>query len=129
MSRIVKHVDRGIASNTRTQNYTNDDAEVGDILMVGASLGRPAHEVRIESSGGSMSVRLNVLQTVFPQRGVVDGLAHTGQMLNLAGGVEYQTTDTALITIETGTIYTITTVPINDIELVTVSGTFDIFTA
>lgn len=128
MSDITKWVSRGIPSAYRSQNFVNADAVQGDIILVKDSLGRPARNVIIECEKGPTRVRFNVYQKVYQYRPDVDGLMNTSHLYNVASGVSYIDTTMAFVDVEAGSIFTIDkTLAVSDIQLVTVSGDFDIF--
>ena len=125
MSDITKKVDRGVPPATRTQNFTQADASEGDILMVQDSLGRPAKKVFIETTA-TMQVRFNVYHKVYPLRDGRD-LMDTAHLPNLTGGGLVKDSTGAIISLEADESFEIDgSFPVNDIELVTVSGNFDI---
>ena len=131
MSDIIKKVDRGVPSAQRTQNFTEVDAAAdGDILKIEESLGRVAMHVVIENkTGGAMTVKFNVIRTVFPNRTKEDYDNPYPEMYkNLALGQVVEDTTGALVTINpTETFELDNDLPVKDIKLVTVSTTFDIF--
>ena len=125
MSDITKRVNRGIPCTQRTQSFTELDAGAGDVLMIEASLGHPAHILTVESAGG-MSLRLNVHQTVYPNRQGGD-LMWTEHMPNLALGQNYKDNSMALIDLVSGeTMVFDDGTPVKDLEIVTVAGSFEI---
>lgn len=127
MADITKKSDRNIPPNQRSVRFTDTDSDVGDILMVKDSLGHSAQHLTIDSQLG-MTIRLNVYQTVFPLRDTNDGLTQWWPGLpNLALGQTYKNTTNALIEIGSGETFVLDDeVPVDDIELVTVSGNFSI---
>ena len=131
MSDIIKKVDRGVPSAQRTQNFTEVDATAdGDILKIEESLGRVAMHVVIENkTGGAMTVKFNVIRTVFPNRTKEDYDNPYPEMYkNLALGQVVEDTTGALVTINAGDTFELDNdLPVKDIKLVTVSTTFDIF--
>ena len=131
MSDIIKKVDRGVPSAQRTQNFTEVDAAAdGDILKIEESRGRVAMHVVLEKkTGGAMTVKFNVIRTVFPNRTKEDYDNPYPEMYkNLALGQVVEDTTGALVTINpTETFELDNDLPVKDIKLVTVSTTFDIF--
>lgn len=128
MSDITKPVDRRIPVAERTQSFTEADATTGDILMIEDSLGRPANVLTIESAGG-MAFRVNVYQMVAPPREGND-LMFTAGMPNLALAQRVKTDTQALIELEPDETFVLDDeLVIRDMELVTVSGTFEIITS
>ena len=131
MSDIIKKVDRGVPSAQRTQNFTEVDATAdGDILKIEESLGRVAMHVVIENkTGGPLTVKFNVIRTVFPNRTKEDYDNPYPEMYkNLALGQVVEDTTGALVTINAGDTFELDNdLPVKDIKLVTVSTTFDIF--
>ena len=70
--------------------FDENDAGVGDILMVRDSLGgRPASHVSIDATA-AISVKFNVVQTIYPLRKQGEGFSEpdTGYR-NIGQGVEY----------------------------------------
>jgi hypothetical protein len=129
MTKITKRVDRGIPSLSRTQQFTQVDAVAGDILMIADSLGHPAHFVTITATD-EVSFRLNTIQMVYPRQPDDNGLMLTSHMPCPALGQEYQSAEGAITLVGANATLTLdNTVPIDDLELVTVSGVFDIFVA
>ena len=130
MADITKKVDRAINSNLRAQTFTEADASQGDVILVKASLGRPARTVTIETSAG-MSVKFNVYRDVYQARGYEGDLMYTAHMPNLTSGGPVKGDSAALESIDAGDVFELNKeLPVNDIELVTVSGgTFSIFVA
>lgn len=127
MGDVVKKVDRIVLPTSRTQNFTQADASQGDILLVKDSLGHAASHVTVEAFS-LLQLRFNVYHKVFPKRKTSTGLPGTYHLDNLTSGMDIIDTTGALVTVEAGTTYELDNeFPINDIELVTVSGLFDIF--
>jgi hypothetical protein len=131
----VKKVDRGIPVLQRSQNFTNADANQGDVLMVHDSLGYPASHVIIEASNGPVKVRFNVYQTIYPRRPYDQLLRNdlpnisSGVLLNTSSG-NLTNSSIGVVNVETGTTYTMNRlIAVSDIQLDTVSGNFDIFVA
>lgn len=124
MADITKKVDRGIPPTTRTQNFTQNDAVEGDILMIRESLGRPARKVLIEADA-DMAVRFNVYRKIYPFRDGRD-LTNTDHLPLLLSGVQIQSDEGALISLASDETFEMESLPISDIELVTISGSFDI---
>ena len=128
MSERTKRVDRNLPSPYRSVNFTNADAVEGDILLIKESLGRPALNCTIECGGFDMEVRFNVKRTIYPPVPIREGRVFGDHLPYLVSGEDYLDTTVASISIEAGTVYEWETGPaIQDIELVTVSGNFDIF--
>lgn len=128
MADITKKVDRGIFPTSRTQNFTEADAGAGDVLMVEQSLGHVARHVVIETDA-LLELRLNVYRKAYPRRAPFgDGLTDIDHLPNVAAGVDITDDTGALISIEGGTTYELDNdVPVRDIQLLAVSGNFDIF--
>jgi hypothetical protein len=127
MSKIFRRVDRNIPVTLRSQEFSNLDAVEGDVLMVETSLGKLASHATIRTVNGSLRVRFNVYQTVFPHRG--NDSLNAQYTLNTASGTEYKLgeADTADYIVEADTsVDFFNRFPIRDIELVTVSGTFTV---
>ena len=130
MSNITKFVDRGISPTARSQVFTQADATTGDILLVADSLGRPASTLQLSSVGG-MTIRMNVLRTVFPPA-PMNGLQSPGQFegLNLKLGVSVEDTSQTVQTIAANGTFTLDkAIPISDIKIVSVTGNFNIYVA
>lgn len=131
MSDVTKTVDRGISANERTQNFTQVDAGAGDILLIKASLGRPARTLQVESVGG-MTFRMNTRRTIFPLRTLADGLADNYDNVPQQLALPQVINDTtgALVTLAAGETFNLDAeLPVSDISIITVSGNFDIFVA
>ena len=129
MADITKKVGRDIAPPFRSQNFTRADAAEGDILLIEDSLGHPASHVTIEADL-DMRVRFNVYYTVFPRRFGQgwDSMSDADHLYELSSGVQVQRDDNGFIDIEAGATYEFERdMPIADIELITVSGNFDIW--
>lgn len=132
MADIVKKVDRGVASAQRTQNFTEADAAVdGDILKIEESLGRVATHIVIENTAGSgaMTVRFNVIRTIYPNRTKEDyDCLYPEMYKNLALGQIIEDTTGALVTIGAGETFELDNdLPVKDIKVVTRATTFSIF--
>ncbi len=140
MSDVIKAVNRAVPVLQRSQNFTNADAAQGDVLKVADSLGYPASHVTIEATGGALKVCFNVWQTVFnnygdQSRGYLYGTDHLPNvtsghsfMINTQSGVGAN--PAGAVTIEAGETYTIDRVlAVSDIQLVIVSGNFDVWVA
>ena len=129
MPNITKKVDRGVAPQHRSQTFTDVDAVAGDILLVEASLGKPAKTVHIESSTDGMTVRFNVLRTIYPYFPDAGG-AIQNPRFNLASGVEVEDTTQGVVTIDQDETFSLDDdIPVSDIKIVTVSGVFEVFVA
>jgi hypothetical protein len=131
LSDITKVVNQNVPPALRSVNFHNEDAGEGDILLVRDSLGRDAQNVTIKCTVADMRIRFNVYHTVFPPRtGVAASgdLMYTSHMANLTSGEQIQDTSVAFVDISAGETYEWETGPlVRDIELVTVSGFFDIW--
>lgn len=128
MAKVTKKIGKHI--EIKSQNFSNLDASEGDVLMVKDSLGKPASFARFVTKNGALKVRFNVYQTIFPHR-PADGL-HAEYAYNMMSGQEYKLdeNEAAEFTIETDTAYELNKAfPIKDVELVTVSGTWDLLVA
>jgi hypothetical protein len=127
---ITKKVNRGVPVNQRSVRFTETDAVTGDVLLVKDSLSKSASHVTIESEADGLRVRLNVYHTVFPLRQVGDGLDADNmgfQGPNLALGQVYQDDTNAMFVIDQNETLTFDDdLPIDDIELITISGDFTI---
>ena len=132
MANIIKKVDRGVPRAQRTQNFTQADGAVnGDILKVEESLGKMAKHIVIEvpSGGGSMTVRFNVIRTIYPDRTKEEyDCLYPEMYKNLALGHEVEDTTGALVTIGAGETFELDNdLPVKDIKIVSASTNFDIF--
>lgn len=127
MTDIIKKVDRGIPANQRSQVFTNADGGAGDVILVKDSLGRHAQQVTVEATN-PMSIRFNVYRYVFSQRQTGQGMTQWWPGLdNLATGTRVKDNTNALIELDAGDTFELDNeMPVNDIELVTVSGVFTI---
>ena len=128
MADIIKKVDRGISSDQRTQNFTNIDANAGDILKIQESLGRVARHIVIEA-GAAMTVRFNVIRIIYPDktREEYDCL-YPGMYKNLALGQTVEDTTGALVSIGAGETFELDNdLPVKDIKIESAAGAFDIF--
>jgi hypothetical protein len=128
MADITKKVDRGVPSPERNQNFTNTDANAGDILKVKDSLGRVAKHVVIEA-GGAMTVRFNVIRTIYPDRTKEDyDCLYPEMYKNLALGQTIEDTTGALVSIGAGETFELDNdLPVKDIKIESAAGAFDIF--
>jgi hypothetical protein len=127
MADVIKRVSRGLPPRQRLQIFDQTDAGAGDVILVKDSLAKPASRVTIESVGG-MTIRFNVYQTVFPQRQAGDG-QYSDQFggANVSQGVQHKDTSMGIVTIASGgTLELNDDMPINDIEIVSVTGDFTI---
>jgi hypothetical protein len=129
MADITKKVDRSVAPTMRSQTFTNSDADEGDVILVEDSLGHKASHVSIEATD-TMVVRFNVYRKIFAKRTNVDGL-WDGNSLNLTRGGRIKSdldATEATVEIASGSSFELDEdLPVADIELVTVSGVFEIF--
>lgn len=127
MTDVKKLVDRGVPSNQRSQVFTDTDAGTGDVILVKDSLGRHAQQMTINATD-PMSVRVNVYRYIFPQRKTGEGFTQWWPGLdNIAQGTKVKDDTNALINIAANETFELTNeMPITDIELVTVSGVFEI---
>lgn len=130
MAEITKLVDKNKPANQRSQVFTQADAGTGDIILVQNSLGKAAHVCIIEAVG-AMTVRFNVLRTIYPDRDQSDGLfipGITAGTPNLAKGVSVVDTSSAVITIAANSTFSLDNdLPVIDIQLVSAGGNFEIF--
>jgi hypothetical protein len=129
MADITKRVDRGIPPNQRSQNFTEADAGDGDIILVKESLGKTANTVLIETAA-EMVLRFNVKRTMYPPATLNDGLVdgYGSSRLLLGSGLEYTDESNGTVTLlATETLELKDDLPVNDIQILTVSGVFDIF--
>lgn len=125
MSDITKKIGRHIPSNQRQQIFTNADAVEGDILLIKDSLGRPARKINITATD-VVRVRFNVRHFVLANRDAQDGL-YEGDAPNLVNSKWTISTENALIVLDAGDTYELENdFPVNDIQLQTVSGVFEI---
>lgn len=127
MADVTKKVSRGLPPRQRLQIFDQTDAGAGDVILVKDSLAKPASRVTIESAGG-MTVRFNVYQTVFPQRQSGDGTyADQWGAQNVSKGVQHKDDSMGTVSIAAaGTLELDDDMPINDIEIVSVTGDFTI---
>ena len=126
MADVVKKVNQWVFPTSRSQNFTQADAGEGDVLMVRESLGRTARKAVIEAVA-PMEVRFNVYHTVYPPRGNDPSFMHTAHLPNTASGLSVKDDTVALVQIAASETFELDgDFPISDIELVTVSGNFDI---
>jgi hypothetical protein len=128
MADIIKKVDRGISSDQRTQNFTNTDADPGDILKIQESLGRVAKHIVIEAAA-AMTVRFNVIRTIYPNRTKEDyDCLYPEMYKNLALGQTTEDTTGALVSIGAGETFELDNdLPVKDIKIESAAGAFDIF--
>jgi hypothetical protein len=131
MSDITKKVSHAVPSQQRTQNFADEDATQGDILLIKDSLGRPAHYALVEALTGAMELRFNVYHTIYPRRLIENegGLMHTDHLPFVASGHQIKDNTQGSIDIQNGEAIEFMTFPISDIELVVASGHFNIFVA
>ena len=128
MADIVKKVNPGVPVNERAQTFTHADAGTGDILMFRESLGKPATRVIIEATD-EVVFRMNVYQMTFPQRTLLEDDFNQFNLgvLNLTSGVQYVDETGALIQLNASTTFELDDdLPVSDIQLVTVSGVFEV---
>lgn len=128
MADIVKKVNPGVPANERTQRFDHSDAGSGDVLMLHESLGKPATRVTIEATD-EMFIRLNVYQTMYPLRTLLEDDFNQFNLgvVNLTSGITYKDDTVALIPLDAGSILELDDdLPVSDIELVTVSGIFEV---
>lgn len=128
MSTVIKKVNRGISSELRTQSFTKADVAQGDIIDVNTSLGRPARLVRVTNTSDGLSLRFNVMNTVYHQYGDAGtaGLAFQEGQPIMASGVQYIDRTGALVSFAANTSRDFS-LSVNDIEVVTISGQVEIF--
>ncbi len=128
MADIIKKVDRGISSDQRTQNFTNTDANPGDILKIQDSVGRVAKHIVIEAAA-AMTVRFNVIRTIYPNRTKEDyDCLYPEMYKNLALGQTVEDTTGALVSIGAGETFELDNdLPVKDIKIESAAGAFDIF--
>ena len=128
MADIVKKADRGVPSEQRTQNFTQADANAGDILKIQESLGRVAKHVVIEA-GAAMTVRFNVIRTIYPDKTKQEyDCYYEGVYKNLALGQTIEDTTGALVSIGANETFELDNdLPVKDIKIETAAGSFDIF--
>jgi len=125
MADITKKVDRGVPPTERMVSFTDADAGAGDVLMVYESLGGPAASITIEA-GGAMTVRFNVYREVYPRRPGNDFMYSSGHD-NISLGERIKDNAAHLVSVGAGETWSNDgEFPVKDIELDTVSGTFDI---
>lgn len=129
MSDIIKKVDRGVASAERTQSFTEADAGTGDILKIQESLGRVARHIVLEAGSAELTIRFNVVRTIYPDRTREEYDNPYPEMYkNLALGQTVEDTTGALVTINAGDTFELDNdLPVKDIKLVAATGTFTIF--
>jgi hypothetical protein len=131
MSDVTKPVNQNIPPQLRSVNFHNEDAAEGDILMVRDSLGYEAKNTTIKCTVAPMRIRFNVYHTVFPPRtGVAASgdLMYTSHLANLTSGELITDTSNAFVDINAGETVAWESGPmVRDIQLVTVSGHFDVW--
>ena len=129
MADIIKKVDRGVSPAQRTQNFTQADGGDGDILKIQESLGKVAKHVVIEAGTGAMTVRFNVIRTIYPNRTKEDyDCLYPEIYKNLALGQTIEDTTGALVSIGAGETFELDNdLPVKDIKIESAAGTFDIF--
>ena len=127
MTDITKKVHRLVPPNERTQTFTQADGGAGDVFMIKDSLGHPARKLLVEADD-TMSVRINVYQNIFPLHNEFEDIhVWAPGRLNLASGIRVKDNEGVEIGIDAGdTLELDNDVPVNDIELLTVSGDFTI---
>lgn len=130
MSQITKLVNRAVPVQSRSQVFTDSDAVAGDILLVQDSLGKPAKTVQIQA-GAILTVRFNVLHTVFPPRDTgLNGFPFGDLSVNTAAGVQIEDTSQSVVSLGAGETFSLDNdLSVQDIKIVTTSGTFEIFVA
>ncbi len=127
MSDITRLVNRAIHPIYRTVQFSNADANEGDVLLVKASLGRSANNMTVQCEVGDMRIRHNVYYDVFPRRVADNMFTNTLHLPNIGSGLQYKDDTTAAVDIQAGTTYTWEgDFPINDVELLVVSGNWNI---
>jgi len=129
MADIVKKVNPGVPANERSQRFTDADGGTGDVLMFQDSLGKPATKINIECGVSDMSFRFNVYQNMFPQRELLEDDFNQFNLgvVNLTSGIRYKDDTGALIPLAAGETYELDNdMPVSDMELVTVSGVFEV---
>jgi len=113
------------------QTFTSADAHQGDVLKVADSLGHPASYAQIQAIGGAMAIRFNVEHTMFIANYQTTPDSINSQLsdhYNLTSGLLVTTDNAWTYQINSGTTFTLDKrFPVSDIELTTVSGTFNIF--
>ena len=125
MADVVKQVNRTVPIQGRNQSFTEADADAGDVILIEESLGRSAKVMTVESAGG-MQIRVNVYHVVAPPR-IGNDLMYTEGMPNLAFAERVKDSSMALITIDPDETFVLDDgLIIRDVELVTVSGVFEI---
>lgn len=127
MADIVKKVNAAIPRNERSQRFSHDDAGAGDVLMVQDSLGKAASKIIVEAPG-NLSFRFNVYHHMFPQRELLqdDFNQFNLGVLNLTSGIRYKDDTNAEIQLNSETFILDNGIPVKDIELLTVTGVFEI---
>jgi hypothetical protein len=132
MAQITKKVDMNVYPTQRSQTFTQADAGAGDIILVQTSLGKPARILSIEAAS-TMTIRLNVLRTVYPARTQADGLVLPGvspELPNLTKGVEVEDVTGALVTISANETFTLDNdMPVYDVKIVSAAGNYEMFVA
>jgi hypothetical protein len=115
-------VDRAIPPNERTVRFDQTSASAGDVLMVDESLGRPGADLLVDTDA-ELTFRINVYHTLYTRR-TNDFFMMTDHMDNVGSGVRMKSDSNALIELEASETLSHQG-PIKDIELVTVSGNWD----
>jgi len=127
---IIKRVNFSKPSMQRTVNFSNADANQGDVLLVEDSLGFAASNATIRCTVAAMRIRFNIYITDYPRRITLPpgDFMYTDHLDNLASGVRYTDETVGFVDINAGEIYELEgDFPIENIELVTLSGNFDCF--
>lgn len=131
MAIVSKNVDRAIPRPSRNQYFTEADVSVGDVLDIKTTLGGIAREIRINPTGGDMTVRLNCLTTVFKNRdqgGPTDDLSFINAGLpNLTSGHTLVNSGVTPLLVKNGTALVIDTMGVNDVQIVSAAGAWNIF--
>ena len=128
MTDIVKKINPGIPANERSQRFDHNDAGSGDVLMFKDSLGKPATRIIVEATN-EMFIRMNVYQTVYPLRTLLEDDFNQFNLgvLNLTSGVRYLDETNALIGLDAGETFELDNdMPVEDMQLVTTSGLFEV---
>ena len=127
MTKIKKKVNPLIPAKKRSQVFTNVDAVQGDILLVKDSLRKTASSVQIEADA-LMQVRFNVLHTVYPPRDQNrNWMSGMDSGVFVASGIEITDLTMSPVTIAANETFLLEDTSVDDIQLVTVSGVFEIF--
>lgn len=128
MTDIVKKVNPSIPTNERSQRFDHNDAGTGDVLMFKESLGKPATRIIVEATD-EMFIRMNVYHTSFPMRTLLEDDFNQFNLgvLNLTSGIRYKDDTNALILLDAGETFELNNdMPVDDMELVTTSGIFEV---